>query len=61
MFETHLIIVDANQNPQGVNTKDEAVKMFSKVDLSTRIKLFDLFMIDFELFEYRAEEYLEQT
>ena len=57
-FSTIIIILDVNQNPAGRNTDHEAVSMFSKVDLSTRVKLYDLFKIDFELFEYSAEKYL---
>ena len=35
--------------------------MFSKVDLSTRLKLYDLYKLDFELFEYSADKYLQET
>ena len=35
--------------------------MFSKVDLSTRLKLYDLYKIDFELFEYSADKYLQEA
>ena len=46
-------------SPTGRNTDQETVKMFSQVEISTRMKLFDLFRIDFELFEYSADKYLQ--
>ena len=59
-FSTIIIILDFKQNPAGRTTDLKAVSMFSKVDLSTRVKLYDLFKIDFELFEYSAEKYLQE-
>ena len=60
-FSTIIIILDFKQNPAGRTTDLKAVSMFSKVELSARLKLYDLYKIDFELFEYSADKYLQQT
>ena len=60
-FSKFIIIVDVNQNPAGRTTDNDAVSMFSKVDLWNRHKLYDLYKLDFELFEYSADKYLQET
>ena len=60
-FSKIIIILDFKQNPAGRTNDQEAVSMFSKVELSARLKLYDLYKIDFELFEYSPDKYLQQT
>ena len=48
-----------NQNWGGPKKKEDTVEIFSKINISTRRKLYKIFKIDFELFEYDAEKYLK--
>ena len=55
-----LILIEYNKS-HGGSTKEKAKKYFSEIDIDTAKQLYDLYKVDFEMFDYSPDEYFKFT